>query len=357
MSKIVLIGNNELFLMPFMSKYIKILNDLHYEYDVILWNRSNSELDLPDNYYSFDYELSNYIKQYKKIYGYLRFKWFVKSILKKNNYDKAIVFTTQCYLIINDLLHKYFSNNYIFDYRDVTFEDKYLIKKLIEKGIRQSTFTVISSEGFKLNYPTLENKFVVCHNDKFSEIDIYNKEKNNSKIIRLCFWGMVRQVDFTKKLIDIFSKSDKLEINYYGEGYTEILTNYIKEKGYSNIHFHGKYVGNDKILSFAQENDILINAYDNDSIQYLALTVKLYEALAYNIPMIVTKNSYMAEFLHKNDCLFFEFEIRDNIVEDLLSWYDNLDYEIMRNKYSLLINKIEKDNLLFKDKVKEYLSK
>lgn len=356
MAKVLLIGNNNLYLMPFLKKYENICKEKSLEYDVVFWNKSGLDsIEMP-NFIPYQKKSNNYVKPFEKITDYIGFRRFVKQILKKNNYDVAVVMTSQCYIAIWDLIDRFFGKNYIFDYRDVTYEKHILFKKIIKHGIFNSACTAFSSPGFLNNFPSLSNnQFCISHNDKFGVFKPLSFHKENEKFpIKLSFWGMIRQVEYTQKFIRTFGDDAMFEINYYGEGYVDQIKNGLPS--YSNVFFHGAYKSLDEIREYSKDTDVLINCYDNNSNQFLALTVKLYDGLLFGLPMVIAKGSYMAKYLENNGCPFFCIDFDNpNLKKDFIYWYRSLRQEVVNEAYQKLINRIIEDDLIFKEKISNVL--
>ena len=80
----------------------------------------------------------------------------------------------------------------------------------------------------------------------------------------------------------------------------------------NNIVFIGRYTV-DQIPSFVEQTDVLLNLYENDEQQKLAMTVKLYDGIRYGLPMLISKGSYMGELMQTNDFVYVtdvdEFDI------------------------------------------------
>ena len=291
--KIAIVGFHNLHLMQFLYKYTDILDRTDVEYDVIYWDRdmdaSIKYKEFNGNPIVFKYKMSNYQPKYTKLIGFIRCVRFAKKKIKEGKYDRLIFLTTQTALPLYGLAMKY-SGRYIYDYRDITFEKSRLGLKIVQSLIKNSYVTAMSSMGFK-TVTGDSSKIVMAHN--CSEMNFVPVQKRLSERIRVSYWGMIRQVEFNKKICDIFGADPRFKLTYHGEGYVDVLKAYCVEKGYDVI-FTGRY-SSEEIKIFAANTDILLNLYENDEKQTLAMTVKYYDALRYGIPMLVSVGSYMAE--------------------------------------------------------------
>ena len=62
-------------------------------------------------------------------------------------------------IILYRYLRKKYKNNYIYDYRDYTYEKYGFFKKMVNKLIDDSYVTFVSSDGFKKYFNNQQNIF------------------------------------------------------------------------------------------------------------------------------------------------------------------------------------------------------
>ena len=351
MSKIAIIGFHNLHLMQFLYKYTKVLDRNGVTYDVLYWDRDMDNeiknVDFNGNRIAYHYRMSNYQPKFKKIFGFLGCVTYFCKILKKNKYSHLILLTTQTALPLYLFSRVVRKGKFIYDYRDLTYENNVIGKKIIKRIIEKSEFTAISSLGFKL---VLGNsaKFILSHNVSDIEIEYHPRENRNT--IRITFWGIIRQIEWNKKICDIFGNVDGIELCYCGEGKTEELINYCKR--YKNISFSGRYSA-EQIRYFAEQTDILLNLYENDMQQKLAMTVKLYDGIRYGLPMIITKNSYMGQIMSSNEYVYLT-DIESFNLEDFKNWYRDLDMNTY--PYKKEFSKIKHDDEQFNRKLIDFVN-
>ena len=163
---------------------------------------------------AFKYKMSNYQPKYTKIIGFMKCIGFARKKIREGQYDRLIFLTTQTALPLFRTAMKH-SGQYIYDYRDITYEKFAIGKRGVQKLIENSYVTAMSSMGFK-KITDDSSKIIMAHN--CSGIDFVPVKKNNSDKIRVSFWGMVRQVEFNKKICDLFGSDSRFELTYHGEG-------------------------------------------------------------------------------------------------------------------------------------------
>lgn len=349
MGKICLIAFHDLYLMQFLYKYTEILDANKIKYDVIYWEReagAKIARSYGGNTIRYSFQTSYYGSKLAKMKGYLLYINFVRKTLNENGYDKAILFTTQAALpmyLFSRKIRK--SIRYVYDYRDLTYEKNPILKKIIKKIIQDSYFTAISSMGFKDVLGDSE-KYIMSHNCS-EELKYSPISKTVGEKVRVVYWGMVRQVDFNKEIIDLFGNDARFELVYHGAGQTEELKKYCEERQYSNIMFTGKYTTNE-LATFVANTDILMNIYENDGQQKLATTVKLYDGMRYGLPMIITKGSHMENLMRGQDYVFCLDPQSDN-ANEVYQWYKELTKR--ENAYSAEIQSIKSDDEVFKNRL------
>lgn len=351
LAKIAIVGFHNLHLMQFLYKYTDILDKNNIDYDVLYWNRDGIEYDkkIKGGMIGFKYLTDNYVSKWKKINGYLKAQKFFSQTIKKNKYEKIILLTTQTAIALSWLSLTRYKNMYIYDYRDITMERNPVYKKIVNTLIKNAAFVAISSKGFIpiIGYNN-DNKYVISHN--CSNL-LYNHHKKSNKFpIKIVFWGMVRQIEYQKKICDFFGNDERFKIFYHGEGMTDILKKYCDDKEYENIFFSGRYF-TEEISGFAKNTDILLNLYENDKKQEYALTVKLYDGLRYGLPMMVTKDSYMDSYIGKEK---FKYSFSFDKLDELIEWYMDLSDNEIEISEQRMIRKILKDEKKFTERLLEF---
>lgn len=349
MGKICLVAFHDLYLMQFLYKYTEIFDANGIIYDVIYWEREKgAKITRPFNGNSicYSFQTSYYGSKLTKVKGYLLYISFVRKTLKEGKYDKAILFTTQAALpmyLFSSKIRKQL--RYIYDYRDLTYEKNPIFRKIIKKIIDSSYFTAISSSGFKEVLGD-SSKLLMSHNCS-EQLTYCPVQKENGEKIRIVYWGMVRQLDFNQRIIDLFGNDPRFEVVYHGTGQADKLEYYCEERKYRNITFTGKYT-TDEIPQFVSRTDILMNMYENDRQQKLATTVKLYDGMRYGLPMIITKGSHMQKLMSCQDyvfCLDPQVDSADRVYQ----WYTHLTKR--ENAYSEEIRSVRADDEAFMNRL------
>ena len=85
------------------------------------------------------------------------------------------------------------------------------------------------------------------------------------------------------------------------------------------------------------------------------MTVKLYDAIRYGLPMLVTKGSYMAQFSEEYG-LGLSVDFADTKLPDkVIGWYRQLKLDELRDNCSKAMVRIQHDNKVFVDSVIKFV--
>ncbi len=356
-----ILGFNDLHLMQFLYKYTNVLDDKGIEYEVVYWDRSerNEVVGFMGNPVAFEYPMNTYLPFWKKIKGFLKYSHFMRKQIKSKKYTQLIVLTTQTAIPLYDLLIKKYSGRYIYDYRDITKEKKCsFYKRIVQKIIKHSYRTAISSKGFlpEIGVDETDN-IVMAHNTQYAcEKSEYCASIRKQEPIRIVYWGMVRQLEFNKRVCNAFGNDMRFELLYHGDGYYKELRDYCNAKGYTNISFTGRY-STSTIPGFVRKTDILNCLYENDEIQKCAMPVKAYDAIHYRLPVLITKGSYLNSFFDSIRCAWpIDIDNDDDIGERVYSWYRELSICEIDSGYQETEAMIYRDDVEFEHMVEGFVN-
>lgn len=347
-----IIGFESLHVMQYLDKYTTVLDAHEIDYEVIYWNRKNNKN--PDSrYIPYEKPIDAYVPFQAKVTYFIGYARFLYKIIRNKKYERLIILTSQTAVVLSPLLLTKYRHKYLYDYRDITFEKNHFYRYLIQKLIQNSSGVPISSFGF-LEEIGHSDKFFLAHNTQNLEKEMIAKIP--APTIRIVYWGMVRQVNFNKMICDVFGNDKRFTLIYHGEGFYREIEAYCLEKGYRTIHFTGGYDRHD-LQQFISETDILLNTYENDHQQKLALTVKLYDGMRYQRLQLVTADSYMAKFLEDYSIAYPLNLNNSQIKEEIIEWYNALTQEQIAEEYQKLRNKMLRDEANFRHLVESFVSR
>lgn len=211
-----------------------------------------------------------------------------------------------------DLVHTYSSSRFF----------RNLMERIDKSVIRHSHLTVFTSEGFidyHFKVQSIRNGIVIPN--KISAAVKNLPQHNDSKIISLDnlhigFVGAPRFatiVNFFKYACVAFPQHD---FHVFGG---PVPADFDELKGYSNMHFHGKFKTPEDLPSIYFQLDLVLSTYDTDSdnVRY-AEPNKLYEAIYFETPIIVSSNTFLSKKV-KSLGVGFELEVNKENVESFIS--------------------------------------
>lgn len=295
--KIGLIVPGNLWFSPYVNIYTNILIQNNIEYEIISWNRDGT--DKP-NGTAFNLNI-NQLKRFQKFVPFIKYLSFIKSTIRKNKYDKLIVFGPQIALLLYPFLKKEYNNNFILDYRDLSIDQLPIFKIIFKKVLKISSLNVISSIGFKKYLP--EENYLISHN--ISSDLLMNKraetEENSLKSddINVLTIGSIRDYEANLEVVKALANKDNIKLYFVGKGdASSLLEKYTIEHNIENIFFHGFYKKEEE-EHYIEKATFLNIYYPKIKSHSSALSNRFYNSLIYNRPMIVTSSSIQGDFVEQ----------------------------------------------------------
>lgn len=304
-------------------------NEIHFIY----WKKDNNpDIALPDDIitHAFNYHQDDEVPKVTKIKGFILFRKFTKMILKEGQFDLIIALTSIPCVLMKDILIKQYSNRFIFDYRDYTFEAIGFYKRIITKLVNASLVTFISSDSFRMYLPN-NDRIYTTHNillDSLNFRDVRRRTTRKNDCIRIRYWGFIRHESINKTLISKLANDKRFELHYHGreQETAKNLKRYCNENKISNIFFHGEYSPLER-YNFAAETDILHNLFENDTQMSNAVSNKYYDGLIFYIPQICNLGSSMGNKIQEN-CVGLACNIKDgDFADKLFEYYTTIKWD------------------------------
>lgn len=335
MKKLLILGFTKLAYMPYMNFYLEALKGEEVEVHVVSWRR-DEEPDVPMEdtsitVHEFKCAQLDEVAKIKKISSFLKYRAFVKAVLKKTSFDRIIVLHTLPAVLVADILLAKYRNKFILDYRDYTYEGFLPFKKLIGSLTKASYATFVSSDAFRECLPKLE-KVHTSHNllvDSLQHRDVRDSKEREHKPIRMAFWGFIRHEEINAEIIRKLGNDPRFELHYYGrEQQTALnLKQLVRGENYANVVFHGSYQPIDR-YAFAAETDLLHNIYENDETMGRAMPNKYYDGIVFRIPQVCMTGSYMGQRVTKDGVGAVLNPYDSGFVDELATYYDKIDWRL-----------------------------
>lgn len=186
-----------------------------------------------------------------------------------------------------DLVHTYISNS--------------LIVKFLEwmdvRTIKKSLLTILTSEGFvdyhfggecPPNVMVIGNKL----NPAILNLPITDKPAVDTNHLKIGFVGSFRfksVLNFCKVFVENFPQH---ELHVFGT--MPANAQVVELKKSKNFHYHGSFKNPEDLPSIYSQIDLSLSTYDSNTInaQY-AEPNKMYEAIYFDTPIIVSKNTFL----------------------------------------------------------------
>lgn len=317
--------------MPYLNLYLENLNAKNNEIHLVYWNRDEKQEDLTSvqnlKLHEFKSNQEDEVPKISKIKNFLKFKKYVKTILKEE-FDFVIVMQTVTAILLFDvLMTKRLKGNYIFDYRDYTYEKNKLYKYLVGRLIKNSRATFVSSRGFKKFLPESE-KIKCVHNilsEDLNKSETMDLQKTFSDKIRIGFWGFLREEQVNLEIIKKISEDQRFELHYYGREQKTAcnLKDYVSNNQIKNVFFHGEYIPEEK-YEFLKNTDIIHNIYCEDRM-LLAMSNKYYDGIVFKLPQLVAKGSFMAGEVEKKGLGIAVNPYSESFIHDIYEYFKELN--------------------------------
>lgn len=334
--KVIFILN--LFCNPNSIKRIEEFKAKGYDVEAYGFDRKLGVVNVPENIdMKVIGEFSNSMPYSKRIpILYLG----IKKVLENRNTKECLYYLVGLEVALCFLAQKH--GRYIYEEADLVqtvFNNKILerIFEVLDKMvIRMSVVSVFRSEGF-LKYHFKEkvpsNVYVIPNrlNPSVGNLSAVRHKDIDINKLKIGFVGFIRYksiFNFAKVFCNNFPLC---EFHFYGTFTTsgnEKLFSPLKEL--SNCFFHGKFTSPDDLPSIYSQIDLVLSAYDitSENVRY-AESNKIYEAIFFETPIIVTSGTYVAEKVKKLGIGYAIEAMNDN---EIVCFINNLTKESLDEK-------------------------
>lgn len=265
----------------------------------------------------------------KFIYSYR----MLKELFRKNK-DSEILY----YVFSFDLalLCKLFSyKRYVYEISDIVytyFSIPFLLnvfKRIDKRLIKGSLLTVMTSKGFMSYFFESPLSNIIIQPNKVNIIlEKSNRELyNRTTKIRFSYVGAFRYPNTVFRLAKVIGeKYPHFEFIFWGDSILTELAVALSNQ-YENVKYMGAFKNPDDLTHIYQNIDVVVACYDTQTLnERIAEPNKLYEALFFKRPIIVSENTYLATRVNEYKC---GFTIDATSDEKIINFLDNLDTSIL----------------------------
>lgn len=352
-AKICIITARNIYDSPCLDKYGKIITQ---PCDIIYWDRHGIEEScFSINQYKYNGIMDSNAGKIEKITHYLKFRRFVKKVLKRNRYDCLIIFPSHTAWLILGILTKMYRGKYVLDIRDYSGEHNPLIYRMTKKAIENSGLCTVTSRAYENFLP--KHAYVVSHNVQEIDIDLiknYRQREKTDKKIVLSFIGTIRFIEQQKKLIYRFNNDERFTLQFIGRG-SEQLETYCREIGAKNVVLKGRFERSE-LPNYYLSTDMAINIYgNNDPFLDYALSNKLYSAALMGMPILCSPNTYMTEIAEKYGFGCAVDLDDEDCVNKVFNYFSKVDFSKLYKGCDQFMSDVLKEEKEYALKLESYL--
>ncbi|WP_299883684.1 glycosyltransferase [uncultured Lacinutrix sp.] len=279
-------------------------------------------------------EIPNASQPVKRISVYLKTIKKLKQLFKVTDFEVLLINNIDVLLLYNAATIFKKKNSKvaieISDLREFVFSEsasakrmrsleKRLYKKYIDKLIVTSKkyYEFHFSKFFTKEVFVLENKLL---SKEIQENKIKEVVKNKKTTIGIV--GLLLRKDEYIKLFETYKNSDSVDIHIHGKGQHQNTVEEYASK-YNNITYFGPYNAFTDAEKIYKSLDIIYLVYDTDQVSLnnkLALPNKLYECMYYKVPLICSKDTYLAELVERDNIGVAINYKEENAIENAVSY-------------------------------------
>lgn len=240
---------------------------------------------------------------------------------------------------------------------------KNVYEKIDKSIIKHSLISVFRSEGFveyHFGHDVPDNVYVIANrlNVGIKDFEVLPKRPIDIDHLKIGYVGFIRYksiLNFAKVFCREFPQH---EFHFYGTFTSETNERYYSSlKEYKNCIFHGSFKSPDELNKIYSQIDLVLSTYDvsSENVRY-AEPNKIYEAIYFETPIIVSSNTYLSDKVNRlglgfdidamNDNMVVNFiknlssEQMDQTIRNIRKINKNDVLNINDNFFNLLINKI-----------------
>ena len=318
-----------------------------YKYDVVNVDYCNS----PKYTYNIIETIPHAVSYKRRLAGLKKIKEIVRRYNKKNT---LFYFFSLNVAAVAPFLHI----KYVYEESDMLFDrfGKKVLRKAVivfnKYVIKKSTITVMTSEGFAEFYYGKKRpqniEFVLNKvNAKCMQLPAMEKQPFDVNHIRFGFAGNIRY-KATLNLASIIARMyPQHEFHFYGNIESLPAEQVDVLKTYPNIVFHGLFKNPDDLPAIYASMDFCVCNYDITGVNpRYAEPNKLYEAIFFNTPILVSPNTFVGKKVKTMGVGLEIDSYDDNLIKKVIDELTSDVYDVMlRNivavpKESLVTNNL-----------------
>lgn len=335
----LIVTYDDYFNIPYIRFYEDYLRKNGSPYDIVLWNRSGQQVDLPNAYV---FSAKDRHSKLGKISPFLRWRRFVLELLKKQHYDRLIILTTMPAVLLADKLLGEYKNRFWLDIRDFTYENVSFYKKLVGDLVHAAAAVSISSPAFRSFLPDSDHIYLthnISNQDAAVErcgLDVTHRPLN------IGFVGGIQFVEQNQLLLRQFANDPNYCLKYIGKAHLGCdLQPFCQENGIQNVEFRPAFT-NDQKPGIYQDIHLINSVYGcSNQVVRLLLPNRLYDCVLFKKPILVSKGTYLAEVIAQYDLGLAVDAEKEDVVKALEDYLAGFDHEAFDRGCQAFLQRVE----------------
>ena len=249
----------------------------------------------------------------------------VRRIVSKHK-EKDVVY--YAFGMLPALSFRLLRKKYIYEISDIMYayprfrRVEWFFRGLDRSLIKKSIKTVMTSEGFRSYLGVRSKKVILLQNKVNKSLSSYQREEIHfADKYRFGFVGAVRYESILCFAEVIGKWFPQHEFHFYGGTgeWTKALCQDLVKR-YDNVYYHGPFVNPDDLPAIYSQLDIIVACYDVSSVnERIAEPNKLYEAMMFCRPIIVSEGIFLADQVNRFGCGYAMDGSREESIKEFVS--------------------------------------
>lgn len=346
-------------------RIIKRINSIHlaglevkvYGYRRNKYNCNTFPSDIPVTTLGEMQDSSGYLRKLKQTYK------DISDIIKENgtkeNIYYAFGFFPALFLLMKRAAYIYEISDLLYGYK--RFERlRWLFVRIDKTLVKHSLATVMTSLGFKeYLFGNSSNQNIIVIPNKLNEYFLNVSRKptifNNQKPIVFAYVGAIRYPQTVLRFARIVGQQfPNHEFHFYGE--SPLTPECIKlADTYKNVKYFGAFKNPEDLERIYSIVDMLVTCYETENLnERIAEPNKLYEALFFCKPIIVSTGTFLSKQVENYQCGFAINAYKDEEIIRLINslTIDQLN-SISKHESSLATDELVNNQDILNTKIKE----
>lgn len=310
----------------------------------IAWNRDGRYITNKNDDSLIYCVKSAYGNPVSKVIHMVGYFFFIKKI-NKQIAPKIIIASHWDILFLASLIKRK-EQHLIYENLDIPTANNTFLRKLFEcierLALEKTDAIIFASRFFKPLYNSFLKEKFVLENKPLKVLPVLHVTRN-TEILIISYIGLIRYAEILKNLIDAIRERKNVYLYLHGEG-QDLITLKKYAHNSSNIFFTGRYE-TEKLPQLYAEADIVWAAYPNKdyNVKY-AISNKFHESIAYQVPCIYAKETYLGDFVEDKKIGYTVNPYDVNEVNKLIDYILENRSDVLDKRHTLALYGKQEEN-------------